>query len=69
MNFNEIDDMDTFVGGKIGETLAAGKTSVSLHRVSFKDQDRILVVILLDAEDRAQEIESLIQYVKDRFGR
>jgi lipoprotein-anchoring transpeptidase ErfK/SrfK len=69
INFNEIDDMDTFVGGKIGETLAAGKTSVSLHRVSFKDQDRILVVILLGAQDRAQEIESLIQYVKDRFGR
>lgn len=69
VNFNEIDDMDTFVGGKIGETLAAGKTSISLHRVQFKDQDRILVVILLGAQNRTEEIESLIKYVKDRFGR
>ena len=69
VNFNEIEDMDTFVGGKIGETLAAGKTSLSLHRVRFKDQERILVVILLGAEDRAQEIQTLIQYVKARFGR
>jgi D-alanyl-D-alanine carboxypeptidase len=69
VNFNEIEDMDTFVGGMIGETLAAGKTSISLHRVRFKDQERILVVILLGAEDRAQEIQTLIQYVKARFGR
>jgi hypothetical protein len=61
--------METFVGGKVGETLAAGKTSISLHRVSFKDQDRILAVILLGAENRTEEIERLIQYVKARFSR
>ena len=69
VNFNEIEDMETFVGGKVGETLAAGKTSISLHRVSFKDQDRILAVILLGAENRTEEIERLIQYVKARFSR
>jgi D-alanyl-D-alanine carboxypeptidase len=69
VNFNEVEDMDSFVGGKIGETLTAGKTSISLHRVRFKDQDRILAVILLGAENRTQEIQSLIQYVKARFGR
>jgi lipoprotein-anchoring transpeptidase ErfK/SrfK len=69
INFNEIEDMNTFVGGKVGETLAAGKTSISLHRVSFKNQDRVLAVILLGAQDRTQEIEALIQYVNDRFGR
>jgi hypothetical protein len=69
VNFNEIDDMETFVGGKIGETLAAGQTSISLHRVRFSGQDRILVVILLGAQNRREEIESLIEYAKDRFGR
>jgi hypothetical protein len=69
VNFNEIEDMDTFVGGKVGETIAAGKTSISLHRVSFKDQDRILAVILLGAENRTTEIQTLIQYVKARFSR
>ena len=69
VNFNEIEDMETFVGGKVGETLAAGKTSISLHRVSFKDQDRILAVILLGAENRTEEIERLIQYIKARFSR
>ena len=69
VNFNEIEDMDTFVGGKVGETIAAGKTSISLHRMSFKDQDRILAVILLGAENRTTEIQTLIQYVKARFSR
>ena len=69
VNFNEIESVDSFVGGKIGETRAAGKTSISLHNVRFKDQDRTLVVILLGAEDRKAEIRSLIQYVTDRFAR
>ena len=69
VNFNEIEDMDTFVGGKVGETLAAGKTSISLHRVRFEDTDRVLAVILLGAQNRTEEIQTLIQYVNDRFGR
>lgn len=69
INFNEIEDMDTFVGGKVGETLAAGKTSISLHRVRLAGQNRILAVILLGAENRTEEIQTLIQYVNDRFSR
>ena len=69
VNFNEMEEMDTFMGGKVGETEAAGKTSISLHRVRLDKQERTLAVILLGAQDRNEEIARLIQYVNDRFSR
>lgn len=69
INFNEVEDMDNFVGGKVGETLAAGKTSVSLHQVKLQGETRTLVVIILGSTDRTRDIATLLQYVQDRFGR
>lgn len=68
INFNPIEADDSFVGGKIGETIAAGQTSISLHQLSFDGQDRILVVIVLGSESREADVTYLLQYVKDRFG-
>lgn len=69
VNFNEIDGMESFVGGKVGETLAAGQTSVSLHTIPFQGEERTLVVILLGSDNRSADIRALLQYVDDRFGR
>lgn len=69
VNFNEVEDMDSFVGGKVGETRAAGQTSISLHELEFQGTTRTLVVILLGSEDRTEDIEALLSYVQDRFGR
>lgn len=69
VNFNDIEDMDSFLGGKVGETNAAGQTSVSLHAIDFNDQPRVLVVILLGSNDRTADIKSLIEYVDYRYGR
>ena len=67
VNFNEIDGVDGFIGGKVGETLAAGQTSVSLHKTTFSGEERVLVIILLGSDSRTDDIKSLIEYVENRF--
>lgn len=69
INFNEVKDLDNFVGGKVGETTAAGQTSISLHRIKFKDSERTLVVILLGSEARTKDVLTLIDFAENRFGR
>ncbi|MCA9358059.1 L,D-transpeptidase family protein [Candidatus Kaiserbacteria bacterium] len=69
INFNEVEDMDNFVGGKVGETLAAGKTSISLHEVELQGQVRTLIVIILGSDDRTGDVVTLLEYVQNRFGR
>jgi D-alanyl-D-alanine carboxypeptidase len=69
INFNEVEDIDSFIGGKVGETNAAGQTSISLHKLTFRGQERVIAVILLGSSDRTADVQSLITYVHDRFGR
>ena len=69
INFNEIEDMDSFIGGKVGETNAAGQTSISLHRLDFQGEERTLAVILLGSDGRTEDVESLLTYVQNRYGR
>jgi hypothetical protein len=68
INFNEIEDLDNFIGGKVGETLAAGQTSVTLHRLNVKNAERILAIIILGSEDRAGDVTELLRYAEERFG-
>jgi len=67
VNFNQIEGIDSFVGGKVGETIAAGQTSVSLHTATFNGEERVLVIILLGSEQRTEDILTLIEYVENRF--
>ena len=69
VNFNEIDDVDNFIGGKVGETMAAGQTSVSLHTIKLQGSDRTVVIILLNSSSRDEDVRTLIQFVEDRFKR
>ncbi len=67
VNFNKIEDIDSFIGGKIGETTAAGQTSVSLHEVQIQGEERIVMVVLLGSEDRVTDAQSLLRYVENNF--
>lgn len=67
INFNEVEDMENFVGGKVGETNAAGQTSVSLHKLKFQGVERTLAIILLGSEGRREDINTLISYAQNRF--
>ncbi len=67
-NFNKIEGLGNFIGGKVGETNAAKQTSVSLHRLSVKNTERIIAVILLGSENRNQDVTELLRYAEERFG-
>jgi serine-type D-Ala-D-Ala endopeptidase (penicillin-binding protein 7) len=67
-NFNGLTDDTTFIGGKIGETKAAGQTSITLHQLRVKGEDRIVAIIILGSESRDSDVKQLLQFVTDRFG-
>lgn len=62
-NFNEVEDLSSFIGGKIGETEAAGKTSVSLHRITVDGEERTVAVVILGSEARNDDVKALLSYV------
>ena len=68
-NFNQIEDVDSFIGGKVGETLAAGQTSVSLHRLNINGTERILAFIILNSSDRNEDVKKLLEYTTSQFVR
>jgi D-alanyl-D-alanine carboxypeptidase len=67
-NFNEVEGLDNFIGGKIGETRAAGQTSVTLHTLNVKGTERVVAIIILGSEGRNDDVLALMQYATDRFG-
>lgn len=68
INYNQIEGLDNFIGGKVGETLAAGQTSVSLHTMQVNSAERIVAVIILGSKDRNADVLQLLTYMQDRFG-
>jgi len=68
INFNEVEDVTGFVGGKVGETRAAGQTSLSLHELEIDGQIRTVVVIILGSTGRTADVQALVSFVENRFG-
>ncbi len=68
-NFNHLADLDDFYGGKVGETNAAGQTSLTLHRFDIGGEERIIAISILGSTDRTNDALQLHQYVHDRFVR
>jgi len=66
-NFNAIDGVENLIGGKVGETQAAGQTSVTLHRVTINDSERVIAIIVLGSEDRPAAVVTLLNYVTTQF--
>lgn len=69
VNFNQVKENDNFVGGKVGETNAAGQTSVSLHEVTIQGSKRTVVLILLGSEARNDDVLKLLSFVESRYSR
>lgn len=67
-NFNLLETDDTFIGGKIGETEAAGQTSVTIHRLSFGGTTRDVIIVILGSTGRTADVTALLSYLRDRFG-
>lgn len=67
INFNKVDDLDNLIGGKVGETIAAGQTSVTLHNLKVKGQDRVVAVIILGSTSRNSDVNKLYNYAEEKF--
>jgi D-alanyl-D-alanine carboxypeptidase len=66
-NFNTIDGLETFRGGKIGETEAARLTSATLHEVPTGSSTRPIAIILLGSEARDQDVTTLHNFVLEQY--
>ena len=67
-NFNEVKGLDNFIGGKVGETTAAGQTSVTLHKIKVKGSERVIAIVLLGSDSRNADVTELLGYANARFG-
>lgn len=67
-NFNEVAGLDNFIGGKVGETTAAGQTSVTLHKIKVKGAERVIAIVLLGSDSRNADVKELLGYADARFG-
>ncbi len=68
INFNKVEDLDNFIGGKVGETIAAGQTSVTLHKIKVKGDERVVAIIILGSDNRNEDVKQLLNYAQERFG-
>ncbi len=66
-NLNGDDEIDSFIGGKVGETEAAGQTLISVHEVNIRDTKRKVAVILLGSTGRKADLQSLLQYLEEEY--
>ena len=67
LNFNKVEDLENFIGGKVGETIAAGQTSVTLHTIKVKGTTRVVAIIILGSENRNADVIELLKYAEERF--
>ncbi len=69
INFNQVRNLENFIGGKVGETIAAGQTSVSLHHLDIANRKRTIAVVVLGSTSRDADVLTLLNYAKGQFGR
>lgn len=68
MNFNRIESVESFFGGKVGETEAAKQTSITLHRLPIEDTTRDIAIVLLGSEGRRDDVLQLLLHIEEQFG-
>jgi hypothetical protein len=66
-NFNVFEDDPSFVGGKVGETIAAKQTILSIFELNINGEKRPIVIIALGSTDRAGDAKRILDYVKGSY--
>lgn len=66
-NFNDFADNEFFVGGKVGQTVAAGETSLSVFEFPTTDGKRPVVLIVLGSVARTTDANTLLEYTLNHF--
>lgn len=64
VNYNDFDVTNAeFVGGKVGQTLAAGNTAMAVYHITIRGEQRPIAFVLLDSQDVSRDMQSLVNYV------
>lgn len=66
-NFNIFSEDSSFVGGKVGETSAAGQTFLGVFELSFGGEKRPIAIIVLDSSDNEGDVRKILNYVKSNY--
>jgi D-alanyl-D-alanine endopeptidase (penicillin-binding protein 7) len=62
-NYNEFSGSDTFIGGKVGRTTAAGDTMVSAFTIPVGSEQRHIAIIVLQSKSYADDTSALLNWV------
>lgn len=66
-NFNVFTGQPGFIGGKVGQTTAAGKTIVSLFSEKLEGETRPIVIIALGSADNAADARAILAHVQATY--
>ncbi len=66
-NFNPIEGLSTFIGGKIGETEAARQTSATIHELPLGDDTYPVLLVVLGSEARDADVTTLHEYLLEQY--
>jgi D-alanyl-D-alanine endopeptidase (penicillin-binding protein 7) len=61
-SFNKFSNLSSFVGGKVGETAAAGETMVSIFALPIDGETRRVAIILLNSDDDKSDTQKLADW-------
>lgn len=63
-NYNDFEVTNAeFVGGKVGQTLAAGNTAMAVYRIPVQGEMRPIAFVLLNSQDVGADMRALVNYV------
>lgn len=68
-NFNDLHEHKLFFGGKVGQTNAAGNTSISVFNVPIGTTTRPVAIVVLKAEDSEQDMQVLLDSIIRKFSK
>lgn len=66
-NFNEFEKDADFLGGKVGQTIEAKQTILSVFKLQHGGEERQFVIIVLGSSDRAADARTLLNYVRAKY--
>jgi len=64
VNYNDFKvENAEFVGGKVGQTLAAGNTAIAVYNITIRGEKRPIAFVILNSKDVAADMRALVSYV------
>ncbi|OGY58834.1 MAG: hypothetical protein A3F24_02355 [Candidatus Colwellbacteria bacterium RIFCSPHIGHO2_12_FULL_44_17] len=66
-NFNNLLETSEFRGGKIGQTIDAGNTAISIFELPVRGETRPVVIIILGSKDYTEDTRLLFDWLREIY--